>query len=68
VGGKLPIYLSCANMIGSSGYIHRYGIFSFPEDTSPAKSIGPQMCCHILKSNGRVLQRSTVGRLMSPLN
>jgi hypothetical protein len=29
----------------------------------PAKSIGPAMCCHILKANGSVLQRSTVGPL-----
>ncbi len=35
---------------------------SFPEETKvlvrymgPAKSIGPEMCCHILKSNGQVL-------------
>jgi hypothetical protein len=27
----------------------------------PAKSVGPMMCCHILKANGSVLQRSTVG-------
>jgi hypothetical protein len=29
----------------------------------PAKSIGPEMCMHILKSNGRVVQRTTVGPL-----
>ncbi len=27
----------------------------------PAKSIGPEMCMHLLKSNGRVIQRTTVG-------
>jgi hypothetical protein len=29
----------------------------------PAKSIGPEMCFHILKPNGRVVQRTTVGPL-----
>jgi hypothetical protein len=29
----------------------------------PSKSIGPAMCMHILKSNGRVVQRTTVGPL-----
>ncbi len=29
----------------------------------PAKSIGPEMCMHILKPNGRVIQRTTVGPL-----
>jgi hypothetical protein len=43
---------------------------SYSEDTKilvrylgPSKSIGPEMCCHILKANGRVIQRSTIGRL-----
>jgi hypothetical protein len=43
---------------------------SFPEDSKelgrylgPAKSIGPEMCMHVLKPNGRVIQRSTVGPL-----
>jgi hypothetical protein len=26
----------------------------------PAKLIGPAMCCHILKANGSIIQRSTV--------
>ncbi len=32
----------------------------------PAKLIGPAMCCHILKANGSVLQRSIIGPL-SPM-
>jgi hypothetical protein len=43
---------------------------SFPDATKvlvrymgPAKSVGPMMCCHILKANGNILQRSTVGPL-----
>jgi len=42
----------------------------YPEDTKVlvrymglSKSIGLEMCCHVLKANGSVLQRSTVGRL-----
>jgi hypothetical protein len=43
---------------------------SFPDATKvpvrymgPEKSVGPMMCCHILKANGNILQRSTVGPL-----
>jgi hypothetical protein len=42
----------------------------YPEDSrvlgrylGPSKSIGPAMCMHILKSNSRVIQRTTVGPL-----
>jgi len=42
----------------------------YPEDTKvlvwymgPSKFILPEMFCHVLKANGSVLQRSTVGRL-----
>jgi hypothetical protein len=41
---------------------------SFPDESrvlvrymGPAKSIGPTMCCHLLKANGSVIQRTTVG-------
>jgi hypothetical protein len=43
---------------------------SFPNESrvlvrymGPAKSIGPTMCHHLLKGNGSVIQRSTVGPL-----
>jgi hypothetical protein len=45
-------------------------VSSFPNESQvlvrymgPAKSIGPTMCCHLLKANGSVIQRSTVGPL-----
>jgi hypothetical protein len=43
---------------------------SFPQDSKelgrylgPAKSIGPEMCMHVLKPNGRIIQQTTVGPL-----
>jgi hypothetical protein len=45
-------------------------IWPFPDENKilgrylgPAKSIGPAMCMHILKSNGRVVERTTLGAL-----
>jgi hypothetical protein len=49
---------------------YRDEISPFPNDSKtlgrylgPAKSVGPEMCCHILKPNGRIIQRTTVGAI-----
>jgi hypothetical protein len=49
---------------------YRDQISSFPDDNKvlgrylgPSKSIWPEMCMHILKPNGRIIQRTTAGPL-----
>jgi hypothetical protein len=64
---KRQISQTFANTSGSNGFGNKT-ISAFPNDSKklgqylgPAKSIGPKMCMHILKPNGRIIQRTTAG-------
>jgi hypothetical protein len=70
MGGKTADILELCKYDWFQWLYYRDTQSSFPEATKvlvrymgPAKSVGPMMCSHVLKANGNVLQRSTVGPL-----